>query len=108
MQTLPLSGAAAATLREKIGGKTAKVGIIGLGYVGLPLAMEFARAGFDVTGIDVLDHKVDQLNAGTSYVQDVPTDLVRKYVDEGRFRATTEFSILSEMDTINIAVPTPL
>lgn len=98
----------AAALEEKIRNKSAKVGIIGLGYVGLPLAMEFARAGFDVTGIDVLDHKVDQLNSGISYVQDVPTSHVKKHVDEGRFRATTSFEVIRELDTINIAVPTPL
>ena len=97
-----------AALEEKIRNKTSRVGIIGLGYVGLPLAMEFARAGFRVTGIDVLSSKVDQLNAGISYVQDIPTETVRKYVEEGLFTATTDFSVISELDTINIAVPTPL
>ena len=100
--------ATVAALEEKIRNRTAKVGIIGLGYVGLPLAMEFARAGFHVTGIDVLPHKVEQLNAGVSYVQDVPTEVVKKYVDEGRFIATTDFSVIAELDTLNIAVPTPL
>jgi UDP-N-acetyl-D-glucosamine dehydrogenase len=99
---------AAASLAAKIKDRTARVGVIGLGYVGLPLSMEFARAGFHVTGIDVLDSKVDQLKAGISYVQDVPTGTVRKHVDEGRFTATTDFSVIGELDTINIAVPTPL
>jgi UDP-N-acetyl-D-glucosamine dehydrogenase len=70
--------------------------------------VEFARAGFHVTGIDVLEHKVEQLNAGVSYVQDVPTEVFRQYVDNKRFSATTDFSIVRELDTVNIAVPTPL
>ena len=99
---------AAESLAGKIKDKTARVGVIGLGYVGLPLAMEFARAGFHVTGIDVQESKIDQLKAGISYVQDVPTETVRKYVDEGRFDSTTDFSVIEQLDTINIAVPTPL
>jgi UDP-N-acetyl-D-glucosamine dehydrogenase len=98
----------AAILQEKIRNKTARVGIVGLGYVGLPLAVEFARAGFSVTGIDVLEHKVAQLNAGVSYIQDVPTEVFGHYVESGRFKATTDFSVVSELDTVNIAVPTPL
>src|SRR6202044_2000781 len=99
---------AAIALEEKIKNRTARVGIIGLGYVGLPLAMEFAQAGFSVTGIDIQPSKVSQLNQGESYVQDVPTDTVKKWVLEGKFRATSDFSVLSDLDTINIAVPTPL
>ncbi len=95
-------------LQERIRNKTARVGVVGLGYVGLPLAVEFARVGFSVTGIDVLDHKVQQLNAGMSYVQDVPTEVFRQYVENKQFRATTDFSVVSELDTVNIAVPTPL
>ena len=79
-----------------------------MGYVGLPLATEFAKAGFHVTGIDVLDSKVDGLNRGESHVQDVPADEVAQLVREKRFRATTDFSVVSELDTINICVPTPL
>ena len=109
MQTAQAAvGAISAALQEKIKARTAKVGILGLGYVGLPLASEFAKAGFTVTGIDVQASKVDQLNAGQSYVQDVPTESFRKHVDAGKFRATTDFSVISELDTINIAVPTPL
>jgi UDP-N-acetyl-D-glucosamine dehydrogenase len=100
--------ATATTLEEKIKSRTARVGIIGLGYVGLPLAMEFAKAGFPVTGIDIQPSKVSQLNSGQSYVQDVPTDTLRKWVSEGKFRATSDFSVISDLDTINIAVPTPL
>src|SRR5271156_1846919 len=102
------STTAATALEEKIRNRTARVGVIGLGYVGLPLAMEFAKAGFSVTGIDIQLSKVAQLNRGDSYVQDVPTDTLKKWVAEGKFRATSDFSVISELDTINIAVPTPL
>jgi len=95
-------------LKEKIESKTARVGIVGLGYVGLPLATEFAKAGFHVTGIDVQDSKVDGLNRGESHVQDVPADEVAQFVRQKRFHATTDFSVVSELDTINICVPTPL
>jgi UDP-N-acetyl-D-glucosamine dehydrogenase len=100
--------ASAIVLEEKIRNRTARVGIIGLGYVGLPLAMEFAKAGFSVTGIDIEGSKVSQLNRGNSYVQDVPTEAVKKWVSAGKFRATSDFSVISDLDTINIAVPTPL
>src|SRR6266567_7893922 len=102
------SGEAADLLLKKIRKHTARVGIVGLGYVGLPLAVEFAKAGFDVTGIDVQEDKVDRINRGESYVQDVPGDELARLVDAGLFRATTDFSIIAELDTINIAVPTPL
>jgi UDP-N-acetyl-D-glucosamine dehydrogenase len=95
-------------LTEKIRARTAKVGVIGLGYVGLPLAVEFANVGFSVTGIDVQASKVAELNSGCSYIQDVPTNAVRKLVESGHLRATSEFSVIAELDTINIAVPTPL
>ncbi len=95
-------------LKEKIESKTARVGIVGLGYVGLPLATEFAKAGFHVTGIDVQNSKVDGLNRGESHVQDVPSDEVAQLVRAKRFHATTDFSIVRELDTINICVPTPL
>jgi UDP-N-acetyl-D-glucosamine dehydrogenase len=70
--------------------------------------MEFAKAGFPVTGIDVQPSKVEELNAGRSYIQDVPTRTLRPYVDSGRFRATMDFSVIADLDTVNIAVPTPL
>ena len=95
-------------LTDKIRSRTAKVGIVGLGYVGLPLAIEFADAGFSVTGIDVQHSKVDELNAGCSYIQDVSGSVVQRHVDSGRLGATTDFSVIAELDTINIAVPTPL
>jgi UDP-N-acetyl-D-glucosamine dehydrogenase len=95
-------------LLEKIRSRSARVGVVGLGYVGLPLAVEFAKAGFHVTGIDVSPDKVDRVNAGSSYVQDVPTSDLRSLVDQGLLRATTDFSAVASLDTINIAVPTPL
>jgi UDP-N-acetyl-D-glucosamine dehydrogenase len=95
-------------LIEKIRNKSARVGVVGLGYVGLPLAVEFGKAGFAVTGIDVISAKVDQINAGHSYVQDVPTAEVQELVSAGRLRATSDFSVIAELDTVNIAVPTPL
>jgi UDP-N-acetyl-D-glucosamine dehydrogenase len=105
---MPSTTVAATALEEKIRSRTARVGVIGLGYVGLPLAMEFAKAGFSVTGIDIQPSKVSQLNRGESYVQDVPMDTVKKWVSGGKFRATSDFSVISDLDTINIAVPTPL
>jgi UDP-N-acetyl-D-glucosamine dehydrogenase len=101
-------GSIGAALKEKIEKRTASVGIVGLGYVGLPLAVEFAGAGFSVTGIDVLPHKVESLNRGDSYVQDVPTAALRPLVESNKFAATTDFSVIRDLDTINIAVPTPL
>jgi len=95
-------------LAEKITNRTARVGIIGLGYVGLPLAMEFAKAGYSVTGIDVQETKVAQLNRGESYIQDVSSEILRPLVESKKFQATTDFSVVSTLDTINIAVPTPL
>ena len=108
MQIAQQTVSAAEALKEKIASKTARVGIVGLGYVGLPLAVEFGRAGFSVTGIDVQAAKVDQLNRGTSYIQDVPDSLFTPLVDGKKFTATTDFSIIRELDTINICVPTPL
>jgi UDP-N-acetyl-D-glucosamine dehydrogenase len=95
-------------LEEKIKSRAARVGVIGLGYVGLPLAVEFAKAGFTVTGIDVQESKVAQLNTGESYIQDVATSTLRPLVEAGKLRATTDFSAVADLDTINIAVPTPL
>ena len=95
-------------LKEKLKTRQARIGVIGLGYVGLPLAVEFAKAGFDVTGFDVDKSKVDEINAGRSYILDVRTDEVADCVKAGRLRATTEMSKLGEMDAIDICVPTPL
>jgi len=95
-------------LEEKIRTRRARVGIVGLGYVGLPLAVEFAKAGFTVTGIDISEAKTGRVNAGDSYVGDVPSSTLRALVEAGKLRATTDFSAVGELDTINICVPTPL
>src|SRR5260221_6069275 len=97
-----------ATLLSRIRDKKARIGVIGLGYVGLPLASEFARAGFDVTGFDVDATKVAEINAGRSYIPDVPQHELAESVKAGRLRATTDMTKLAEMDVVDICVPTPL
>jgi UDP-N-acetyl-D-glucosamine dehydrogenase len=96
------------TLKDKIQNRTARLGIIGLGYVGLPLAVEFAKAGFAVTGFDVDDSKVTEINAGRSYIGDVTAEDVAAAVKAGRLSATSDMSMLREMDVVDICVPTPL
>jgi UDP-N-acetyl-D-glucosamine dehydrogenase len=96
------------TLLRKITERSAHVSVIGLGYVGLPLAIEFARAGYHVTGIDADSGKVAGINAGKSHVQDVSSTEVRQAVKSGKLRATSDFAVLREMDTVSICVPTPL
>src|SRR5215468_11471316 len=112
MSQLASSAAAAATwadaLTHKISTRTAKVGIVGLGYVGLPLAVEFAKAGFQVTGIDVSEDKTKRVNAGESYVGDIATSTLGPLVSAGKLSATADFSAVANLDTINICVPTPL
>jgi UDP-N-acetyl-D-glucosamine dehydrogenase len=98
----------AKTLEEKIRSRNARVGIVGLGYVGLPLAVEFAKAGFQVTGIDVNSQKVARVNAGDSYVGDIPSGVLASLVKNGKLRATTDFGVVRDLDTVNICVPTPL
>jgi len=99
---------AAQILAEKIQSRRARVGIVGLGYVGLPLAVEFAKAGFSVTGIDVSEQKSRRVNAGDSYVGDISSATLGPLVDAGKLRATSDFDDMCELDTINICVPTPL
>ncbi len=96
------------TLLEKIEKREARIGVVGVGYVGLPLAIEFGKEGYHVTGIDVNAEKVRLLNQGESYIIDVPTAELKALVDKGLFDATTDFSVLSQMDAIIICVPTPL
>lgn len=95
-------------LLEKIEKKEARLGVVGLGYVGLPLVIEMARAGFQVTGIDVSEQKVATLRNGESYVEDVPSRAVAELIERGSFHPTTSFNVLAELDTVNICVPTPL
>ena len=78
-------------LKKKIENRSANIGVIGLGYVGLPLAMEFVRAGFKVTGIDVNTEKVDMINAGNNYIQDVSDNALASAVSDGNLNATTDF-----------------
>jgi len=87
---------------------SAKIGILGLGYVGLPLAAAFGEAGFKVTGIDLDPRKVDTISKGESYVQDVHERQITRLVKEGKLTATTDFSALRECDAVSICVPTPL
>src|SRR5579872_7039193 len=100
--------ATAVILEEKIRSRQARVGIVGLGYVGLPLAVEFAKAGFTVTGIDVNEEKTRRVNAGDSYVGDISNAVLGPLVKSGKLSATTDFAAVLELDTINICVPTPL
>jgi nucleotide sugar dehydrogenase len=95
-------------LLELIKNKKAVVGVIGLGYVGLPLAVEKAKAGFRVLGFDIQEHKVDKVNRGENYIGDVVSDELEELVKKGRLSATSDFSCLAECDVVAICVPTPL
>ena len=98
----------ASSLLDKIHSRQARAGVVGLGYVGLPLAVEFGRAGLSTVGIDLDVRKVDEVNAGHSYIPDVPTADVARLRQTGRLSATTDFSVIRDLDTVNICVPTPL
>jgi UDP-N-acetyl-D-glucosamine dehydrogenase len=95
-------------LLDKINTRDLQVGIIGLGYVGLPLAVIFAEAGYQVLGIDTDQRKVTAINAGNSYIEDIATERLRRLVDNGRIAATSDFTQLGECDAVSICVPTPL
>lgn len=96
------------TLLDQLRNRTAQVGILGLGYVGLPLAAVFAEAGFHVVGIDPDRRKVDTICRGESHIQDVPGEQIARLVAAGKLDATTDFSALLETDAVSICVPTPL
>ena len=100
--------ALSASLLDKITSRTARAGVVGLGYVGLPLAVELAKAGFKTTGIDLDERKVKAINEGRSYIPDVATADVQALHRAGTLDATTDFAAVKELDTINICVPTPL
>ncbi len=95
-------------LQGKIRDRSARIVILGLGYVGLPLAVVFAEAGFEVIGVEPDANKVDILKRGKSYVQDVPSDKLNNLLQTGKLSATTDFSVLAEADAVSICVPTPL
>ena len=101
-----------ATLKEelllKLENKTAKLGVVGLGYVGLPLAVEKAKAGYEVIGFDVQDAKVKLVNEGHNYIGDIVDEDLKQLVADKKLKATTDFSFVSEVDAVAIAVPTPL
>jgi len=95
-------------LIAKLKNKTAKIGILGMGYVGMPLAVVFAEKGFNVLGIDPDKRKVDTFNKGISYIQDVPSETVARLQKSGHLNMTADFADLAEMDAVSICVPTPL
>lgn len=95
-------------LRQKIERREAHLAVVGLGYVGLPLAVEMARSGFKVTGIDCIAERVAHLNEGRSHVGDVPDKILAEVIHAGRLSATTDYSILRSVDAVSICVPTPL
>jgi UDP-N-acetyl-D-glucosamine dehydrogenase len=96
------------TLQDRINTRTARTGVIGLGYVGLPLLVEFARSGYEAIGFDLDETKVAHISAGRSYIPDVPDSDVASFGASGRLRATTDVAQIATLDTINICVPTPL
>ncbi len=95
-------------LLERFHDKTARIAVLGMGYVGLPLAVVFAEAGFTVTGVDPDRRKIEALNKGKSYIPDVPSKTVAGLVKAGRLKASSDFSVLKDMDGVSICVPTPL
>lgn len=95
-------------LEELIKEKNAKVAIIGMGYVGLPHAVEIAKAGFEVVGLDVQQKRVDDLNKGKSYIQDIKSEELEKIIKNKKFQASTDFSLLQRADVVVVCVPTPL
>jgi UDP-N-acetyl-D-glucosamine dehydrogenase len=96
------------TLIKKLQDKSANIAILGLGYVGLPLAVVFGEAGFKVTGVDPDLRKIDLLKRSVSYIPDVKTEVIAKLVKSGNLKATADFSVLKNMDAVSICVPTPL
>ena len=95
-------------LKDRIIKKKITVGIIGLGYVGLPLAVRFASAGFQVTGIDIDEGRVREVNQGKSYIPDVKKEEIKRLLSQGKLRATTDYRTLKDLEVLIICVPTPL
>ncbi|MCG0274838.1 MAG: nucleotide sugar dehydrogenase [Thermosediminibacteraceae bacterium] len=103
-----LENQTAAELIEKIKAKTAKIGVIGLGYVGLPLAVEKAKAGYSVTGFDIQQKKVELVNSGINYIGDVLDGELKDVVESGKLRASSNYDEIGELDAVAICVPTPI
>src|SRR5690606_19430204 len=95
-------------LLQKIENREAVIAVIGIGYGGLPLAVEFAREGYRGIGVDVSEEKAELINGGESYIPDIPTDDIARPVKAGLLSATTDYSVLRDVDAISICVPTPL
>ncbi|MCS0543609.1 NAD(P)-binding domain-containing protein, partial [Aeromonas veronii] len=95
-------------LKRKLTNKTATLGVVGLGYVGLPLAVEKAKAGFQTIGFDVQESKVEMVNTGKNYIGDVVNEDLQEIVESGLLSATTDFSLIAKVDCVCICVPTPL
>jgi UDP-N-acetyl-D-glucosamine dehydrogenase len=95
-------------LLERIRKREAKVGVVGLGYVGLPLGMAFAEAGFPVTGLDIDGRKIERIKKGESYIKHIASEPLKKLTDSGKLQATSDFSKVAELDCVIICVPTPL
>src|SRR5512140_259362 len=95
-------------LVKKLQDKTARIGILGMGYVGMPLAVVFAQAGFNVLGIDPDKRKVESFAKGVSYIQDVPSETLVELKKSGKLSMTADFAALKDMDAVSICVPTPL
>src|SRR5581483_10773490 len=107
MISTPTTPSLDTALAEKIQTRTAQIAVIGIGYVGLPLATAFAQAGFPTVGLDLDARKVESINRGESYIPDVETSLSRALVDEKRLRASIDDRVLRDADVIFICVPTP-
>ena len=103
-----VANSVASELIGKIQDKSAKIGVIGLGYVGLPLAVDKAIAGYEVTGFDIQQKRVDMVNQGINYIGDVVDEELRQVVSDGRLRATTDYDEIKDLDIVTICVPTPL
>ena len=95
-------------LKKKINNKSAKIGVIGLGYVGLPLAVEFAESGYYTIGIDIDQNKIKSINDKKNYVSDINDNLFKKLVSNNKLKATSDFKSIKKLDCISICVPTPL
>jgi len=98
----------AAALKRKIEARRCRCGVVGIGYVGLPLIVAMAKSGYNCVGIDVDPGKVEMINMGESYIEDVPSEEVAELVRTGRLRATTDYGVVRNLDVVDICVPTPL